>query len=265
VYCSKGSVVATLALTCTTLSAFADTPVYLPETAVLEDAPRIIHIHYPVFNAKKEVVAVIDGSGYLLDNRHAITAAHVIREADQSRQPLIVQVGMLPPHDYLTTAYIERIDYRRDLAVLDVDTYTLSTETVAPHGPARICTSRPAPDSHYASGGVSPTSGGSAGSIEARWAPTLLGTVLAGETLPRLPKPPTFTNWTWREGDPVLILETVAAPGDSGGAIFEADGCFAGVTSAAVQINRDDYEEGVTIAVPIAKDDPILEGLVQAN
>ncbi|KAJ3472820.1 hypothetical protein NLI96_g13244 [Meripilus lineatus] len=231
------SFAAAVVLACAALSALADTPVYLPESAVREDGPRIIHIHYPVFNAKKEVVEVIDGSGYLLDRHHAITAAHVIRQADKSKQPLIVQVGMLPGHNYLTTAHIERIDYRRDLAVLDVGTYTLSAETVVPHGPAKICTSRPAADSHYASGGVSPTSGGSVGSIEARWVPTLFGTVLDGDTLPRLPKPPTDANWTWREGDPVLILQNVAAPGDSGGAIFEADGCFAGVTSATVQIN----------------------------
>ncbi|WP_341313496.1 serine protease [Paraburkholderia sp. IMGN_8] len=261
------------------IAAAEENSLILNEAVVLDNAQRIVHIHYASTDKSGAVDRVTDGSGFLLDGKHAITAAHVIREAQERNEPVIVQVGAGANGNYLTTATVERVDYRRDLAMLYVNTYTLvpiaqnpgrynlvAGAPVLDRSPARICSSRVPAGSQYALGGLAVSSTGNDSSIEFHWAPVKYSSVLDVTSLPKLEVQPDVPHWNWRTGDPVIVLGESANEGDSGGAVFSTDGCFMGVTSANVRISYQGVEQrGVTLAAPILPNDPFLKGTKRAQ
>ncbi|MGA4212525.1 trypsin-like peptidase domain-containing protein [Ralstonia nicotianae] len=244
----------------------------LNEGVVLENARRLIHIHHVSVDKSGIVDTVTDGSGFLLDAHHAITAAHVVRKAAERGEPLIVQVGAKARGNYLTTAKVVDVDYRRDLAMLLVNTYTSDptaenpgTGPVIPgapgldNPPARICSTRAPAGSSYGLGGLATKSTGNSSAIEVRWAPRKYESVLDVTTLPPLAERMDVPDWSWQTGDPAIVLEWTANEGDSGGGVFSTDGCFMGVASADVVIMYEGNPRGVTIAVPVLQGDPFLK------
>lgn len=249
-----------------------ENPLVLNEGVVLENAKRLIHIHHVSVNESGIVDTVTEGSGFMLDGHHAITAAHVVRKAAERGEPLIVQVGAKARGNYLTTAKVVDVDYRRDLAMLLVNTYTSDPTAENPgsgpaipgapgldNPPAHICSTRPTAGSSYGLGGLATKSTGNSSAIEVRWAPRKYESVLDVTTLPPLAEKMDVPDWSWQTGDPVIALAWTANEGDSGGAVLSTDGCFMGVASADVSIVYEGNLRGVTIAAPVLRGDPFLK------
>ncbi|MEM5299101.1 trypsin-like peptidase domain-containing protein [Burkholderia sp. JPY481] len=270
----KTLAIASLVLVSSRIFAADESPWLLNTNVTEAAAVRLVHIHYVIVDRFGKVERATDGSAFLLDGQHAITAAHVVREAFEHHEPIMVQVGAMRSGNYLTTAKVERIDFRRDLAMLLVNTYSLipnpqnAEESLLVPGapeldknPARVCSSRVPAGSQYALGGLAKESTGNAGEIEFHWIPQKFDAVLDMTTLPKLTSDSQIPNWNWHPGDPVLVLAVSANEGDSGGAVLSIDGCLMGITSARATIPYHDVSaRTVTLAVPISTGDPFLKG-----
>ncbi|MFM0111700.1 trypsin-like peptidase domain-containing protein [Paraburkholderia nemoris] len=246
------------------LPAHSQQPANMPDASVsFEIGKRIIHIHYPLFNADNTLSGLVDGSGFMLDAHRALTAAHVVRDAASAHLTLIVQVGALANRtNYLTTAHVLAIDSTRDLAMLWVDAGNFVGRPTLADTHAKICDNPPKGGSRYLVGGTADSSTGSAGAIEKIWRPLPFEDVTVD--LSRVPKlDPAFTQQHrlhWKEGSPVIALGSEANPGDSGGAVLSMTGCLWGIVSSDVQVAEPvDSHLGMTFAEPIAPADPFLK------
>lgn len=244
--------------------AYSQQSVNMPDASVsFEIGKRVIHIHYPVFNADSTLSGLVDGSGFMLDANRALTAAHVVRDAASAHLPLIVQVGALPNRtNYLTTARVLAIDGTRDLAMLWVNSGNFAGHPTLTAPDAKVCEDAPKGGSQYIVGGTADLSTGSAGAVEKIWLPSPFENVTV--RLSRVPPlDPAFTQQHrlhWKVGSAVIALETEANPGDSGGAVLSMTGCLWGIVSSDVQVAEPvDGHLGMTFAEPIVPTDPFLK------
>ena len=231
----------------------------VPSRAVILDVgKRIVALTVPVKNKDGQVVRFTHGSGYMLTEHLAITAAHVVHEIDVGA-PMVVQVGALRlGTNYVTTARLQKLDTRRDLALITVDTGVMDLRTRLDVGSARVCDQPPVAGSKYLVGGMSDRSTGDT-DIERHWEPNIFEPVLRTTAAPE-----TLDNdqlGYWRKGDPVILTGANANPGDSGAAVLKLDGCLMGVVSknAFVKVPVDDRYLGPMFIVPIRPNDPFLK------
>jgi hypothetical protein len=228
------------------------------EAVTLDVGKRIIALTVPVKDESGVLVRLVHGSGYMLDEHRAITAAHVVRDLHVG-DSLVAQVGALRlGTNYVTTARLLRFDARRDLAIIEVDTGVMDLRARLDVGSANICDHPPAPGSKYLVGGMSDNSTGNTG-IERYWRPDVFEPILSPESAPETSERDPLGYW--HSGDPVILSGENASPGDSGAAVLKLDGCLMGIVSknAFVKVPVDDRYLGPMFIVPIQSNDSFLK------
>ncbi|MDR6394827.1 serine protease [Herbaspirillum seropedicae] len=237
---------------------YAQESFQLSNDLTIEIGKRLIVIQYPIKGEDGQVTGRVDGSGYLLDEHHAVTAAHVVRAA--ANNTLIIQVGGLAlGTNYLTTGRVLKIDPKRDLAMVWVDTIPFNSPYVVHEEKAQICKERPPANSGYLLGGLAVSSTGSQGSIERRWNP-FSSPDRKVLNVQRVPEFVTDQPVHWRVGMSVVALSGSPNHGDSGAAILSTSGCVFGVVSSVMTLKKpaEGLYSGVAFGEPLLQDDPLL-------
>ena len=232
----------------------------VPHDTALHVGARVITIRY----VRPDRMAHETGSGFLIDEDHALTAAHVVADLPKNF-PIVVQVGVLPREweveglkrqRYLTTATVDAIDYARDLARLKLHS------VVGPFKKVSVCSERPSTDTKFLLASTGEKSNGSSDPmLVGQWLPQWRHPLTDIDQFPgNAPGISAPTGMQLRVGDPVVTLGFSANEGDSGAALISERGCIFGIVSNKTNIlTPDQITLGVTIATPIGPNEPLLQ------